>query len=831
MLDSIKYLLFNIYLQSMNPKTRNFLSEKWLMGKNSVILKAILILMIILLQAAGTLLSQATSHLIDKDVNHYPSGTYPDGTDIVLPALRLNQTKTFHIPLLIPSPDQVNVQNVDGSCDNITNNHTISNSVSDITAQVTMKCDIGENSFLYFTLNVIEQDSLPDNQNYVIPIIRDTAKIVLTLDISGSMGSTVQGGTGTRIDALKNAVNMLAPKLEEFYQPGDSLGITYYSTILYQPELVNFPNDFIAISPNDASDLSSIKVFNDLDPRHPMNMTAMATGLLNAKAKLVKNKQKAPNTTKMVFLFTDGLQNWGPQVNSDGNTITIVPDLLNDLTTKKDSIRYYTIGTWQAGQQPAILNAIATTSHAKSVQVLPTSDLEEFFNVQLSNILVAGSPQIIFNRTGKNITAPVTYSFNLNDNVPKLLFELSTGKYSNISFRILKDGKNVTSHARQRKSEKYNMWIFDFPQAMDTVMNSGGSWTVTLSGNNPFPYNLAALADDHFLSFRCDLDRTIYTVGDTMKLITRLKYLGKYLTGSNNTVTAVILKPGDDIGQLLSVYPTPVLDTTDVGNTAEAKFEALMAHDSSFYNALLPNEQIVNLAGDGNGKFSGKYPGATLAGIYNVIFLINGETPASGKFERRTIVSSVYEFGQVVQQTPQASNSPTTGTTTTTGTTPAAGTGTGSNPKSNYTTVIIRPKNVYGNYMGPGFASKIKVVVNPHKPRSASMLSLPAETTQAAVSSIKDNLDGSYTIFISGIQKGSNPKIEITVRGEQLYNGKMWPIPWWYYLILFLLIILLLLARYFKTTNYKTCRILLWILTILIALIIILHYFGLIRLF
>jgi hypothetical protein len=254
-----------------------------------------------------------------------------------------------------------------------------------------------------------------------------------------------------------------------------------------------------------------------------------------------------------------------------------------------------------------------------------------------------------------------------------------------------------------------------------------------------------------------------------------------------------------------------------------------MAHDTSFYNALLPHEQIVSLTGDGNGNFSGKYPSTTLAGIYNVIFLINGETPGSGKFVRRTAVSSVFKFGQVVQQTPQVSNSGTSGTGT--GSPTTTGTGTTSNPPKNSAKVTIRPKNVYGNYMGPGFASKIKIVVNPGKPKSASMISFSDEKVQPSVNKIIDNLDGSYTILIAGISKGSNPKIEILVRDEQLYKGKMWPIPWWYYLILILLIILLLLARYFKTTNYNTYRILLWILTILIALIILLHYFGLIRLF
>jgi hypothetical protein len=783
-----------------------------------------------LLKAALFLLSflvlsslKGNSQILDKNPDHYPDGTVYVSSKMTLPPVRIDQVYSFTVHRRGNIPDLLDIRNISGSCDNITDNNTVSIADSTVTLQVTKKCNYDEDNFLYFTVHAERSPGSPDNLDFVVPIIRDTLKMVLTLDISGSMSLPVElltgPGTETRLDALKHAVSLMTPKLEELYKDGDSLGITYFSSVVYQPSTSYFPKDFIS------TQTCGGNVTSDLGPQVPMQMTGMANGLLDAKAKLIKNKNKSPYTTKVVFLFTDGLQNWGPQVKDDGNSVTIVTDSLNNKTTPKDSIRYYTVATWQAGLAPFILDSIAKKGHGEALHVVNTIyPLENWFNEQLTNILDEGSPQIVFNSFGENITSPKSYSFELNNNIPKLLVELSTGKYSNINLEIYKDGNNVTSHARQKGSAYYNIWIFDFPQAQDTVMNSGGTWTIKLSGNNPHHFNLAVIADDHFLNYKCKLDNTIYTVGDTLKISAHMTYLGKPLTGSTNSVQAVLFKPGDDIGELLSEYPTPAPDTIDLGSPASAKFESLMTNDTSFYNALLPDEQIINLISNENGLFTGEYTNTNLTGIYNVIFLLNGELADVGKFERTKIVSSVFKFGQVVPQAPDVSNSQSTSTTTSTST----GTS-GTQPKNTMVTVI--PKNIFGNRMGPGFASKIKVVVNPGKPQKASMISLPGEKSNPAINEIADNLDGSYTINISGIPKTSNPIIQISVMDEPLYKGKMWPVPWWYYLILALLIILLLLASYFRITNNKAYKTIIWLLSLLILLIIILHRIGIIKLF
>jgi len=779
--------------------------------------------------------------LISRNILDYPDGTVFPGTfpgNVILPAAHLKTSTSYTIPILVTAPYTIMVSSIYGDCDDITNNQLVSNIDNVVTIIVNKKCSGSEDNYLNFRFNISKSGYTPEWQVFKVPILRDSVKVVLTLDISGSMHNNVQGGTTTRIDALKSAVNALVPNLELFQQEGDSLGLTYYSSSIYQPSVTYFPKDFVKITPTSeptTANYASYKVQTDLSTRGPLQMTAMATGLLDAKNKLLKYKNKTPNTRRMVFLFTDGLQNYGPQVDVNGNSITPGTDSLNNKSIfPMDSIRYYTIATWEAGLAPEILDSIATNSGGEALHVVQTSPtLDEWFSVQLCNMLADGSPQIVMRKAFDGISGTSTYSFSLNQNVPKLVVEFLGVTTDDVRLTVKKDGVDLTSNAKYRYGDKFKFLTFDFPINANPKITSGGNWEITIVGNTQYTHNLIVLADDHLFKYKCDLDKSIYTVGDTIHFYTKLAYVDSLLSGTNNSIKAILLKPGDDIGQLLSNYPTPPMDSTvDMSSGAVYKFQELMAHDSSFYYALLPTEQIINLTSIGNGVYKGSYANTTYAGIYNVIFLINGELSGVGKFERTTMVSSVFKFGQVIEEQPVTVDSIPPATTSTSGSTSSGSTTTGTSHQHHKGDRIfkIKPKNKFGYPMGPGFASKIKVIINPGK-KKENVVATKRSTTEPFVREIVDNLDGCYYIVIANLQSGSNPDIIITVRGEVSYQGKTCPIPCWVYVLLIIIIILILLLRFFKTKNSKIYKILLWILAIVVLLIILLQYFGVFRLF
>ncbi|NOQ27142.1 MAG: VWA domain-containing protein [Bacteroidales bacterium] len=732
----------------------------------------------------------------------------PGGSCLIsLPPARFNQDYQVTIPLTAPITTHVfSISNVNGSCTEITSNHTLTNTVNIIDFIVTERCAAGTSNSLSFTLNVDDGVNPVEQQNFIIPIIRDSVKLVLALDISGSMILPVTGGTGTRLDALKDAVYALVFKLEELKQGlGDSLSLTYFSSTVIDPS-IPISEGFIVID-NNPMQWSWNEVFTDLDPRTPMQMTAMGEGLLHAKNKL--KLDDSDNLKRLVFLFTDGLQNWGNQVNADGMSFSGSLDSLNNYSTNpKDSIQYFPVATWGAGAEPVILQEIANQSNGEVLYVTPASTpyFTDWFDNQLVNMLDQGSPQIVLNKSMSNLSGELSIPFSMNEHINTLLIQLNTN--DKVKLSIIKDGVNLNSKARVNSGDNFTILSYHFPIIDDPAINSGGEWKIILKGETQNPLSLSVIVDDHYLDYECTSNKSLYTVGDAIQLKTTLTHIGDAIVGSGNTVTAIVLKPGDDLGDLLSTYDTPELDDSlvDVDSGASQKFNELMMNDTSFYNALLPNEQIVNLTDEGNGVFSGSFSATELAGFYNIIYLMDGEIINFGKFKRRKTKSVVFVFGQVEEEEPEvAENAPPSSS--------------GSN--KGLTVLKIRPRNKYDKYMGPGFKSKIKLQINPKytKTRKVAVAQKTTIEKTPIISEIKDNLDGSYYLYIANLDT-DKWNFSIIVNDEVLHNYSK-SFPWWVYLILIILILLVYLFK--KSGGIKKFN---WILLIIWLIIIILHYTG-----
>ena len=768
-----------------------------------------------LLILATACVFQLQAQMISQDPADYPSGTIFSNCpgplcEIIFPGIKANQVKDYEIPIL-ETPDNIYVSNIFGSCIEITNNNSVTNADNIVTVTVNERCPSGA-SYISFVVNAEKSGFTPEQHKYVVPILRDTIKIALVLDISGSMGLLVQGDTKTRIESLKEAVMGLVFKLEELQQGmEDSLAMTYFSSTIIQP---NAPIDsgFIVIDNTDLdyNNHSSTKVHNDLDPRNQLQMTALGEGLIDAKNKL--DLDDSENLKRMVFLFTDGLQNYGNRLKTDGLTFYHGDDSLNNYQSNpKDSIYYFPVATWGAGTGPELFEQIVDANKGEVVFASPYSDLETWFNTQLVNMLEGGSPQVITEKKANSIHNPVNYKFDLNDNIQSLLIEIKSA--SDVNMKIIKDGIDLTSKARVKNYKDYNLISFHFPIINQPIIKSGGEWELILNGESEKSYFISVIADDHFTNYDCSLNKPMYTVGETMLFNVDLSYRDKPITTPGNSVTAIVLKPGNDLGHLLSTFETPDLDNViDMDSEANQKFNNLLSNDIAFYNALLPNEQIIELTDNGNGNFTGSFNSTELAGIYNVVYLIKANTENHGKIERTKSLSTLFVFGNMVEEEPEVVDNA-----------PKPGSG---NP-NNYMVLKIRPKNKYGYFMGPGFKSKIYInsksqAVKTHK---AESIKQDNNIKEPYLMEIKDNLDGSYFLYIANITDSEKWDFNITVRDEILYDYAK-TLPVWVYILLLVFILLIYLVK--KSKRNKTIA---WILTIVWFLIIVLHYLGYLNLF
>jgi len=247
--------------------------------------KLILLLLLIFFNAV------VKSQII-RDPLKYPGGEVPpicatDPTDasciIILPPSLPGVDYHFQIPL----DDEAERPNCLFTIIQTTpcaSGSPVPNSASgDIDMPAAARCKpLGVNNYLEIevNLNIISGPNVgqSDIQKYRLPILRDPVKVALVLDISGSMGWVIPGGTDIRWNVLKKAVELFVEKLEISQQSGDQIALTYFTTNLVTP---NAPLDagFIDITPDETlpiEDRSYSIIKSEMDPpRGPLAATAM----------------------------------------------------------------------------------------------------------------------------------------------------------------------------------------------------------------------------------------------------------------------------------------------------------------------------------------------------------------------------------------------------------------------------------------------------------------------------------------------------------------------------------------------------------------------------
>lgn len=780
----------------------NHRDERYLFGKGFTVLTVIFLFSLLSFNKASSLYSQ---NIISRDAADYPNGsinsaclTSSGGCIITLPPAKYGESYSFTIPIQ-PGVLRSDINFVFSQISTCSEGGINFSSNGEIQINASSSCKPSINNFIEFNLKAISSD-LTDSLKYYLPILRDPLKVVLVLDISGSMALPVLGGTLSRWQVLKNSVELFTQKLEVFKQDGDFIGVTYFSTDISQPDSP-IQSGFIPITSETDPTRSSTIIQADLSGRGPSLRTAMGKGLLDAKFKL--NDNNPIYARKLVLLFTDGLQNVDPLVNSDGIILSSGISLLNEgPCAALDSVRYYTIGVGGTTLVPEILGQIAQANGGVSYSTttgVEDGEIEYFFQNQFANMLEGSSPQVISRKTGVLSTSGVSFSYPINGNVNKLYFELITANAPNVDLKLEKDGKDLTPFAKISNGTYYKSLSLTLPINTPEILKTMGDWNLTVSSSSTEKYSLVCYVDDHFLDFSCKPAKAVYTVGDDLTLNAKLSFAGKPLNGETNRVQVMVIKPGDDLGDLMARLKVIHADSiNDVEPWAETKYMQLVKNDKSFIDKLIPKSQLIDLDDDGGGIFKGEFKNTELSGVYQLVFLVNGEIPEYGKFERQKHYSVVFKFGQVSKRTTDIN---------------ATIKSKSLDKSSNSATITVKPKNKYGYYLGPGFLSRIKLSV---------------DSNQGKVSNTKDNLDGSYTFIISDIPQNIKPDVKITVMGEILYLGKF-PTPtvnFWQYLVLLILIILLIFLYIHSHTGQTLLRNLLWILIVGWSILILLEKLG-----
>ena len=737
-----------------------------------------------------------------------------EGTDVKLPAAVQGKDYCFQIPLT----GTLTWSNIVDEEFNVTNpcpgeptivNGTITWAGGDI-------C-IPAGGDLEIEFDITDDSDNTHSGTFQLPVLRGKPiKIVYVLDRSGSMGWTIPLATGTspliRWDVLKDAVVRFTDLMDVFTQFNDSISVTYFSSdVITTGE--DITGGFITTS---SETVTSNTLETSMSNQTPSGSTDMGFGLLNGRKKLQWNIPI--DATKFVLLFTDGEQNGHHKVLVDG--VNLENDsLLNNSCNPEDSIKYLTIGIGTGVPALDILGAIANANNGgfKAIDEFNSSEINTLFEQNMRDILKGNSPQIVARKTGKLINGKNTTKFSINGSCNKIVFDLSYIKGDLMNLKIEKDGDTITSAFRIKSKPYYKILSLNLPyKTSKGYIYSEGEWTITVTGNSEEAFNLTCIADDHYLNYDCETDKNLYTVGDSIKFSVDLSYAGKPLTGETDTVKAVILKPGDDIGHLLATYATPEFTQDSIyGDSISGyyqKYTELMYNNSDFYTSLLPDSQIVILEHLGDGHYTGLFDKTDLTGIYQIYFLLKGEIEDRGTFIREEIKTTVFEYGNTDNEETVVDIDISQG------------------KPGNTAVITVKPINKFGYYMGPGWLSKININYKKKTGAKFRLIRTKVNTkdntsiSEPIIESMIDNLDGSYTFTIINLPPDvDSDDFQITVFDEIL-EQTCYPVTIQYLIILIIIIVLLIIV-YIKKYN-KQYKILLWLILIVWIVYIILRYLG-----
>lgn len=615
---------------------------------------------------------------------------------------------------------------------------------------------------------------LPEIRDYKI-YVRRPIDMVFVLDRSGSMECgeaftawpgciALTGGiTNARWGKLENSLqrfanNALPPELNNVSSKtldNDKYQLQYFSGTAVTSGIGVVP--LANLRTGIANDMAT---FPRLNPSGSANRLAIDGTSLGLGLKNALNYFGTPtqNRRRILLFFTDGEQNSsaGYWVNNrmiqnpSGTDDTPLPSHAN--------IEIYTVGVglYASGSGLNVLqNILEGGAGTGRFFTNPLGD--ELINTMplvLNKIFDRYSPQLVRFEDQK-LTNLNKATFPLDGGLSDAFFEvgfekpISTGRdsFPNFRYKVFRNGQDMTSYAVRKQGNFYATLHINFQKA-DTALYSRGNWELQVlpESSNASTYfgskiRLSATADDHAVHFSVNAGGSYFRVCDVIKPSVKLRIGNLGIT--NATVTATIVEPGADIGDLLATVNVSDIpdENKNSGSCALRKFAVLQQTNPA---ALIPflntKSKVITLQHRGNGLYEGEGYATNPTGIYKIIYHAIAKETNLGIVERTEEQTINVRFPQLTYKIENRKvNKPR------------------SSDGSYFYTLSVKPsfKDCAGKdrFVGPGWEKDLKI-----------------SGRQISNVTVADQCDsGEYIISVTSRNK--IPYIKVDLLDEPIYSG------------------------------------------------------------
>jgi hypothetical protein len=574
---------------------------------------------------------------------------------------------------------------------------------------------------------------------------RNMFDVALVLDKSGSMQDFPPGAAAgpKKFEILKSAVQGFVGQWMLLDAPpgggpewsGDRIGMVFFDSTAQPQSLAGAdpPANFFLQRGGGNAWNTVISAANGLTPG---SSTSIGAGINEGMSQW---KADPKNDLSMVVI-TDGMQNTAPLISPTGTGflgLTPVAGLNQELRKRFIPIQTIAFGT-PAQVDEDLLRNVAFETSGVSYQALNAATLFDIFGQTLVAILKGNTASAntrqfgTLTGTGPTAWVPVT----VDRSPQRVLFSVQWAPPGRqlLDLEVIPPGFSVpVPPTSALKTAQGSFVAYDMAKGFKT-----GTWNVRvkrdLKDAGDVPYTLGVLFLEKHLDYQFSLDNLHPVTGESLGIRVLIDWDGKPLTGlPPGSINLRVLRQPDGMGNILhaSTLKVPGGNTVTPSGDIQTPFDYKIATlGRTVLDATTPVEYItIPLVEQGRGFYGASFSKTQIPGSYVFEATLDWNVPLTGHVVRQERLEEDVK--------PQADSAATAISLTG----DAFGTW----------TLQVTPRDRFGNYFGPGYASLVDAHV-----RSGGRLRSATPTDQTQ--------QGTYTFTIAG-SPGITPVVDVIVDG------------------------------------------------------------------